>query len=70
MKMNLQVLLKSRVKYEEPSRKKELKKKTGEEVLLEVMTKALEVYNTARKNKLKAAQVHCKKATHYEVIKH
>lgn len=51
--------------YDEPPRKKQ----TGEEVPLEVMTKAVEAYDTARKNKLKAAQVHCRKATHYEVIK-
>ena len=34
------------------------------------MTKAIEAYNTARKNELKAAEFHAKKATHYKVIKH
>ena len=39
------------------------------EVKLEVMTEAVEAYNTARKNKLKVAQNHYRKTTHYEVIK-
>ena len=34
-----------------------------------MMTKEVEAYNTARKNKLKAAQVYFWKATYYEVIK-
>ena len=33
------------------------------------MTKAVKTYNSARKNKLKAAQNCSRKATHYEVIK-
>ena len=33
------------------------------------MTKAVEAYNTARKNKFKVAKVHSRKAAHYEVAK-
>ena len=47
--------------FEEPPTKKQ----AGEKITLEVMTKAVEAYNTARKSKLKAAQVHSRKATHY-----
>ena len=52
--------------YEEPPRRKNQARKDAP---LEVMMKAVEAYNTARKNKLKAAQVHSRKATHYEVIR-
>ena len=34
-----------------------------------MIKKAVEAYNTVRKNKLKTAQVHSLKATHYKVIK-
>ena len=44
------------------------KKQAGEEVPLEMMMKAVKVYNTARRNKRKVEQVHSRKATHYEVI--
>ena len=40
------------------------KKQAVEEVPLEMMMKAVEAYNTARKNKLKAAQVYSREATH------
>ena len=46
------------------------KKQAVEEVPLEMMMKAVEAYNTARKNKLKARQVYSRKAIDYEIIKH
>ena len=36
-------------------------------MLLEVISKAIGTYNSAKKNKLKAAQIHSRKVTHYEV---
>ena len=53
------------IDYEESRRKKQAK----EEIPLEVMTKAVEVYNTVRKTKLKAIQIHSRKAAHYKVNK-
>ena len=45
-----------------------MKKKNRRRNDIEVMTKSVEVYNTA-KNKLKAAEDHFRKATRYEVRK-
>ena len=51
--------------YKEAPRKKQ----AGEEFPLEVMTKAVDAYNAARKNNVKAVQVHSRIATHYKDIK-
>ena len=45
------------------------KKQAVEEVPLEMMMKAVEAYNTARKNKLKAAHFYSRKVTRYKFIK-
>lgn len=51
--------------YEEPPRKKCTE---DDQVPIEIMRKAVEAYNKAKKNKLKAAQHHSRKATNYSII--